>query len=556
MVDSGKLSPDMLRTILFLIALCGAVPSIIAQDNIVAFTTSNLPVIVIQTHGQDILDDPKIEVDLGIVDNGVGMQNTATDAFNVYDGKMGIEIRGSSSQMFPKKQYGVEFHDDLGKDNETALFGFPKEEDWVFFAPYNDKSLMRDVLAYKMGRDQGRYAPRTKYCELVLNGTYMGVYVVIEKIKRDKGRVNINKLDPEEISGDNLTGGYIIKIDKSTGDGDGGWYSAQKPYPSAWQSTNFQYEEPAYDDIVPEQKTYIQNYIAQFEGALAGDGFKDPVNGYAKYIDVNSFIDYMLIQEVTKNVDGYRLSTFFYKQRDSDGGKLSMGPIWDFNLGFGNADYCTGGTTDGFVLNFNAVCSDDTWQIPFWWNRLLEDEDFKQKLTARWTELRAGKWQEPVLLAYVDSVANVLNGGAQQRNFEAWSVLGKKIWPNFFVGNTYKQEVDYLKNWISDRLTWLDENLPQWVTDAEQPTLNQAEVKLYPNPFRSALTLEYTLQKPGQVNLQLYDGLGRAAQSTTLKSEQAGHYQYTWQVDVPGGFYYYRLQQGASMLGHGKLSKQ
>ena len=555
MVDSGKLRSDMLRTILFLIALCGALP-IIAQDNTVAFITSNLPVIVIKTNGQDIVDDPKIEVDLGIVDNGVGMQNTPTDVFNVYNGKMGIEIRGSSSQMFPKKQYSVELHDDLGNDNETALFGFPKEEDWVFFAPYNDKSLMRDVLAYKMGRDQGRYAPRTKYCELVLNGTYMGVYVVIEKIKRDKGRVNINKLDPEEISGDNLTGGYIIKIDKSTGDGDGGWYSAYKPYPGAWQSTNFQYEEPAYDKVVPEQKAYIQSYIAQFEGALAGDGFKDPVNGYAKYIDVNSFIDYLLIQEVTKNVDGYRLSTFFYKQRDSDGGKLSMGPIWDFNLGFGNADYCTSGTPDGFVLNFNSVCSDDTWQIPFWWNRLLEDDDFRQKLTARWTELRAGKWQEPVLLAYVDSVATILNGGAQQRNFEAWSVLGKKIWPNLFVGKTYKEEVDHLKDWISDRLTWLDQNIPQLITDAEQPALNQNEVTLYPNPFRSALTLEYTLQKPGPVYLQLYDGVGRVAQSLNLKSEQAGRHQYTWQVEVPGGFYYYSLQQGTRVLGHGKLSKQ
>jgi hypothetical protein len=546
----------MLRTTLFLIALFGAVRPIVAQDNIVAFTTSNLPVIVIKTNGQEILDDPKIEVDLGIVDNGVGMMNAATDAFNVYDGKMGIEIRGSSSQMFPKKQYGLELHDAAGKDKETALFGFPKEEDWIFFAPYNDKSLMRDVLAYKMGRDQGRYAPRTKYCELVLNGTYMGVYVVIEKIKRDKGRVNINKLDPDEISGDNLTGGYIIKIDKSTGEGDGGWYSAYKPYPAAWQSTNFQYEEPAYDEIVPEQKTYIKNYIAQFEAALAGDDFKDPLNGYAKYIDVNSFIDYMLIQEVTKNVDGYRLSTFFYKQRDSDGGKLSMGPIWDFNLGFGNADYCTGGTPDGFVLDFNALCPDDTWQIPFWWNRLLEDDAFRQKLTARWTELRADKWKEHVLMAYVDSVASVLNGGAQQRNFEAWSVLGKKIWPNFYVGNTYTEEIGYLKGWISDRLSWLDQHLPQLVTAAENPAANHADVKLYPNPFRSALTLEYTLHKPGTVNLQLYDGLGRTIHNINLASEEAGHYQYTWPVEVPGGFYYYNLQQGASVLGYGKLSKQ
>jgi spore coat protein CotH len=277
------------------------------------------------------------------------------DPFNDYDGRIGIEIRGSSSQMFPKKQYGVELWDENGEGIDASLLGFPEEEDWILFAPYNDKSLLRDVLAYKLGRDMGRYAPRTKYCEVVLNGQYDGVYVLIEKIKRDKNRVDINKLDPDEISGNSLTGGYIIKVDKTTGSGGDGWFSTYPPANNQnGQKIFFQYEEPKSEDIVSEQQQYIQQFIASFENVLAGDNFKDPVDGYAKYIDVDSFIDYFIINEVTKNVDAYRLSTFLHKQRDSDGGKLVMGPIWDYNLGFGNADYCTQGNPEGFAKAFNT----------------------------------------------------------------------------------------------------------------------------------------------------------------------------------------------------------
>lgn len=193
------------------------------------FTSSNLPIVVINTNGQTILDEPKITVDIGIIDNGIGQRNNLTDPYNNYSGKAAIEIRGSSSQSFPKKQYGVELRDAAGNDVSAPLLGLPPEEDWVLFAPYNDKTLMRDVLAYKIARDQGRYAPRTRYCELVLNGQYQGIYVLIEKVKRDNNRVDVNKLDPDENSGNDLTGGYIIKIDKETGSGNGGWTSNYTP---------------------------------------------------------------------------------------------------------------------------------------------------------------------------------------------------------------------------------------------------------------------------------------------------------------------------------------
>ena len=283
----------------------------------VVFTSSNLPIVVINTNGQTIKDDPKIEATMGIIYNGVGLRNNVTDAANNYNGKIGIEIRGSSSQMFPKKQYGIELHDALGASIDASLLGLPKQSDWILFAPYNDKSLVRDPLAYKLGRDLGRYAPRTKYCEVVLNGEYQGIYVLIEKIKRDKNRVDINKLDPIEITNDDLTGGYIIKIDKDTGTGGEGWASTfTPPGRSGTQTIFFQYDYPKAANIVVQQKEYIKQYVAAFENALAGDNFKDPNQGYAKYIDVDSFIDYFIANEVSKNVDAYRLSTFMYKRKD------------------------------------------------------------------------------------------------------------------------------------------------------------------------------------------------------------------------------------------------
>jgi hypothetical protein len=269
------------------------VTGVLAQDSNVPFTSSNLPIIILNTNGQQILDDPKIKADMAIIDNGPGVINNLTDPPNNYNGKIGIEIRGSSSQMFPKKQYSIELMDENGEELEVPLLGMPTEEDWVLFAPYNDKTLMRDVLAYKLGNDMGNYAPRTRYCEVVLNGTYMGVYVLIEKIKRDKNRVDVNKLDPDEISGNNLTGGYIIKIDKTTGDSGEGWYSPHSPLNAVRQQrVLFQYEIPKYDEIVVEQKNYIQMYVTQFEDVLKGENFKDPDEGYAKYIDVNSFVDF------------------------------------------------------------------------------------------------------------------------------------------------------------------------------------------------------------------------------------------------------------------------
>lgn len=532
----------------------------------VNFTGSNLPIIVIDVHDQEIVDDPKITADMGMIDNGPGQRNNIADAFTGYEGKIGIEIRGSSSQMFPKKPYGLELRDGDGDGVDATLLGMPEEEDWSLIATYNDKSLLRDALAYKIGRDLGRYAPRTRFCELVIKkdtvveGTptttlgYKGIYMLTEKIKRDKYRVDINKLDPDEISGDNLTGGYILKIDKTTGDSGAGFDSKIKSVGSG-KTIQFQYEEPAYDDVVTEQKTYIQQFINAFEAALNGPDYKDADKGYAKYINVDSFIDFLIVNEISRNVDGYRLSTFMYKDKDSKGGKLVMGPVWDFNLGFGNADYCSGQLTTGWAYDFNSVCRDDGSQIPFWWSRLLTDTAFQKRLGDRWTTLRSGKLSTSSLHAYVDSVASVLDDEAAARNFQAWSVLDEYVWPNYYVGKTYQDEVDWLKEWVEDRAAWLDEHMPKRAPKPDDPDPEEPEppttvtatspedtplqFSVSPNPFADALTVRYTLRKPGTWSIVLIDPLGRRLSSVEARHDLAGTYEVVLSPSgLTGGIYY------------------
>ena len=184
--------------------------------------------------------------------------------------------------------------------------------------------MLRNAITYELGRKMGpAWQPRYKWCEVYLNGSYIGVYMLIEKIKRDANRVDINKLKPDEISGDNLTGGYIVKADKIA-DLTSAEYFYTYPTNRYYTARNyaFTYVYPKYNEIVSQQNTYIKNYLTTLENTLNGSSFKDPVNGYRKYMDLNSFVDFQIINELANNVDGYHYSTFFYKKKDSDGGKL------------------------------------------------------------------------------------------------------------------------------------------------------------------------------------------------------------------------------------------
>jgi len=411
-----------------------------------------LPLFAISTNGNQIVDEPKVDATFTVTEGDVVS----------YEGRMGIEIRGASSQLFPKKSFGFETRDAANEDLDVSILGFPEEEDWILYAPYSDKALMRNMLIYDLSRDMNQYASRTKFVEVTINESYQGVYVFMEKLKRDSGRIDINKLKEDENSGDDITGGYILKIDKTAGSNLGEGYNDQNSFVSAFappvatlgQEINFMYEEPDAEDITMEQKTYISDYVGQFETALASEEFTDTESGYETYIDVDSFIDFFILNELSNNVDGYRLSTFMHKDKN---GKLKMGPIWDFNLAFGNADYCDGGSTDVWAYQFNERCPEDFWQVPFWWERLLQDPAYVVKLQSRWNELRGSTLSNGAILLKIDSYTTLLTTSvAANNNFIRWPVLGIYIWPNNFVGNTYQQELGYMTDWIEDRLQWMD----------------------------------------------------------------------------------------------------
>ena len=406
----------------------------------------------INTLGGEIVDEPKIASALTII----------KDDSTYYAGNIGIEIRGESSQMFDKKSYGFETWDENYEDKDVSLIGFPEEEDWILYGPFSDKSLIRNKLIYSLSNLMGMYASKTEFCELTINNDYKGVYVFMEKLKRDKNRINIEKLTESDIDENLITGGYIIKIDKS--DQEDGSYSDFNSFESKYdvfgdingeKKIRFNYEYPKPEDIHANQKEYISNYIDLFEDALLSNNFKDPELGYNKYIDDDTFIDFFILNELSNNVDGYRLSTFLTKNRDE---KLKIGPIWDFNLSFGNADYCGGDRYDLWAYKFNERCLGDYWNVPFWWDKLLEDENFVSKLKSRWNDLRTNILSNENILSLVNTDYSILKNetDAANRNFNRWQIFGIYIWPNSFIGNSYYEEINFLKDWISQRTAWLD----------------------------------------------------------------------------------------------------
>jgi hypothetical protein len=533
----------------------------IPADSVITLVSSNLPIVVINTHGQWISDEPKITADMGIIDNGFGIRNRSTDAFSAYDGKIGIETRGSSSEGFPKKQYAVETRDASGNDLKVSLLGMPEESDWVLSAPYCDKSLIRDVVLYSLAVKLGHYASRSRYCELVLNGEYAGVYILLEKIKRDKNRVNIAKITETDTSGDALTGGYIVKIDKTEGSSIAGWYSGLPPFPGAAQRIFYQFHYPKDEDLAWAQRGYITRFIRDFELAMVLPGFSDPVTGYSRLIDVDAFVDYVLLNELSKNVDAYRLSCFMYKDRDSKGGKLVMGPVWDYNIGFGNCNYHGAWRTEGFQLAYMsdslAFRVNEPFQGPFWWKKIFEDAFFRQKLNERWRAVRTGPLSVGSIMTIIDSLTTLLDE-AQQRNFIRWPVLGRYIWPNYFVGSTYQSEIGNLKSWIADRIQWLDLQLNAGSVDVgmggsgvpKENVLGQN----YPNPFNASTTIGYRISEAGtrdwalgtsQVRLSVYDILGREVALLVNGKNVPGSHEVTWDATgFPSGVYIYRMIAG------------
>jgi hypothetical protein len=433
--------------------------------------TSNLSMIQIYALRRRIPDEPKVAAHMTIFTAGEGGRTSLSSPVD-FSGRVGIETRGQSSQGFPKKQYGIELWDRSNDDLAASLLGMPAESDWILQGPYSDKTLMRNWLAYHLSNAIGRYAVRTRFVEAFKSEPkrsmlswwqcliesllgrkrswpwrtyeYVGVYVLMEKIKRDQNRVAITPLNPGDATEPAITGGYILKIDKSD--------LGEEYFVTDVSGVRVIYEYPR--DITAAQKTWISDYVNAFDLALNGPNFSDPVTGYFKYIDVDAFVDYLLFQELFRNVDGFRISTFLHKDRN---GKLMMGPLWDFDIAMGNANYYDGYKTDGWLIG--SIPAGDSYQQPSWWPRLLQDANFVARVANRWQQLRQAELATTNLFSAIEKTASLLQE-SQARNFAKWPILGQYVWPNPEpYPPDYAGEIRNLKTWLKARAAWIDANI-------------------------------------------------------------------------------------------------
>ena len=455
--------------ILLLLALtaCRHKPVNFPPDHVdVALTSTNLPIVWIEVNGRTIDRYERIGARMKIIDNGKGKLNYADlksypNQHIDFEGYVALRYRGNSTfNDSPKKPFSFRTLDGpikYGSKKKYKILGMGKDDNWALLAPYSDKSMMRDLLAFELARPWMEYTPRGRYCEVFLDGIYYGVYILCEVVSRGKHRLDLNK--PGK-SGDALTGDYLIEVDY---DDDVHYRSKHHPVDSNGHELtdrfiHFQYKSPDYGDLNKAQLQYINRRIDQMEAAFKSPGYNDPETGYRRYIDVMSFIDYQLAMELGHNVDGYRKSCKLYKRRDGVDGRFKT-VVWDMNLAYGNCNLHDGWRTDGWVYECNGLlhAHGEDFLIPFWWERLNADEYYHRLLYERWSEYRSTTLTEERVMALIDSLANELTaGGAIERNSQAWPRWGKWVWPNYYVSKDFGDEVSYLKQWLRERMAWMD----------------------------------------------------------------------------------------------------
>ena len=383
-------------------------------------TATNLPVLHITTQGNAPIDSTET-----YVTGTLTISNDLAGADVVYSGTMQIKGRGHSTWWMPKKPYRIKL------DSKASLLGMPSSKDWNLLANYCDKTLLRNALAFELSRRLGMpWTPRNAFVEVFLNGRYDGAYQLTEKIKVATSRVNITSMTETDISGDALTGGYLMEVDERL---DGlVWFRTNQNIPIV-------IHEP--DPAQTVQTEYIRNYVKQAEDALFSGAFADPALGWPAYFDAPTFVNWYLVNELLGSVDSVFFSScWLYKDRLNP--LLFMGPVWDFDISMGNVNYSS------------AVYPTGWWtRGGVWFARFFQDPNFAALAAARWNEVKAAAIDS--LLAYVDQSAAALDL-SQQNNFQRWPILGQTVWPNSEAAGSYAGEVEFTKSWLAQRIAWMD----------------------------------------------------------------------------------------------------
>lgn len=338
-----------------------------------------------------------------------------------------VKGRGNSTWDKPKKPYRLKFN------TKSPILGMETAKNWVLLANYSDKTLIRTSIAFDLGAKIGAdFTPKGRFVELVMNNYHVGNYFLTSQVEVNENRVNITELKKGNTSADEITGGYLLEQDKRLDEKF--WFKTTADIP-------FTIKSP--EEITEDQLTYIHNYIQQTEDAIYSADFADPEKGYAKYIKVESFINWFLVQELLKNEDAKEFSSnFYYKERN---GKLGLGPLWDFDLSCGNNDYSNSRYPTGWWVKDGP-----------WFSHLFKDPAFRQKVKLRWNQIRGKEINE--ITSTIDKTVAYIDL-SQKKNFNRWLILDQYVWPNQFVLGTYPKEVAQLKAWLTERIAWLDKEM-------------------------------------------------------------------------------------------------
>jgi len=389
-------------------------------------TNINLPVMRLTTDdGADITSKDDY------VDGTVQLMDSSNSSNNFRE-TMQIQGHGNSTWTMPKKPYNLKL------DSKQNILGMAASKKWVLLANYDDKTMMRNALAFYFSQMfQMEWTPNSKFVELYLNGIYEGVYQVTEKVEIDPNRLNIDELDDTDNSGIELTGGYLLEIDSF----EGATFVFHTPKGLPVDS-----DDP--DPPTAQQQNYITTIVDNAENALYSPNFKDATTGWSAFFDKSSLVNWFIVEELIGNQDGdFWSSDYFYKKRGDP--LLYMGPVWDFDITAGNVDY---GVDSAINPTLPWIRSQ-----ALWYEQLFQDPAFLAAVKARWTEIRP---QVNNIPSFIDTTAAALAQG-QQNNFQRWPILYDRVWPNPVAYGSYSAEVGALKNWMAARVTYMDKNYLQ-----------------------------------------------------------------------------------------------
>ncbi|WP_436971479.1 CotH kinase family protein [Micromonospora vinacea] len=413
-------------------------------------TAHDLPVVLIDSYGAGRPDREYLDATTMIFEPTSG-GTTSLSAAPTLSTRAGFRLRGNSSATFEKTPFRVEFWDNEDDDADHPVLGMPADSDWVLRGPFPDKSLIREALVYDLGREMGLPAPRYRFVEFYVNtdatpvgaGDYMGVYMFMETIKNSKDRLDLKQLDEDDVTVPKIQGGYIWKFE---------WMAAEEPTlpctgPAATCWNYLEVADPS--PLQPQQRDWLRGHLQEFNDVLHSSNFADPTTGYRKYIDVDSFIDLMIVNELSREMDAYVRSSHFYKDRDT---KIFAGPLWDFDLSFGVGGFFANDQVSGWQHQQTRQPSANDW-----FAQLLRDSAFVNQARSRWQTLRRGLLSDAALQTRINALATPLTNAAQ-RNFQRWPNLTAPT-VSFFrtpTSPTWQGQVQVMRDWMLRRAAWLD----------------------------------------------------------------------------------------------------